>query len=182
MCTWHQSYSRFTPLTSFLSRNLDTFIAVSVVLQTVTLELRSVLGYSCAVLVIWPPSSDFNIRYGTKDVKAACDALLSFTPETPRQENERLVQFALARCTQNPALVAKALCHAAIVWKEPSLWVRAVSACSKDIGFAIFPGGHESIWDAISSFGFEPTQSGYAVILISYISCFASADFLRPVA
>lgn len=102
------------------------------------------------------------------DVTAICATLLSFTSQTPRQGNEELIQLVLTRRSQDEALVAKSLCHAAIAWKDASLWVRAVSNCSKDIGFSIFPHGNQSIWDAILSLGFEPIQQGSEVFCMDF--------------
>ncbi|TCD68477.1 hypothetical protein EIP91_010652 [Steccherinum ochraceum] len=119
--------------------------------------------YHRSVVVIWPPSSDFAVRY-TEDLHAAGAVLSLITPETSRDEHEGLIQFVLMRFRQEPRYVIEVLCHAASVWRDPSLWVHAVSTASRDEGLAVFS-SMDSVWNAITAFGFVSIEPALNALL-----------------
>ncbi|KAH8096723.1 hypothetical protein BXZ70DRAFT_945971 [Cristinia sonorae] len=119
--------------------------------------------YRCTAVVIWPSRSDFAIRNGGGNLVPTCERILTFTLETPQDENRHVVEFVLARSCENPALVMQAVCHVSVLWKDAPLWVRAVEAYCRerkelDVNF-------EKIGEAAATLGFFRVQAGLEALL-----------------
>lgn len=114
------------------------------------------------MLVLWPACQDMAVRFSSVNIKQACEEAESFNSGTSRAEKTSLVEFLLSRSSQQPALIGRAVSHAALVWKDSSLWTRAVIAAGQHSGCSVFT-SYEPLWSAILAFGFKNICSGYVL-------------------
>ncbi|TCD68476.1 hypothetical protein EIP91_010651 [Steccherinum ochraceum] len=110
--------------------------------------------YRRTVLVIWPHYNNFAIQYGENNVPRACQSLAKITTTAPSADDTALADFVLSRAAKLvPTDVVQAVTRVALRWNDPSLWVRAVRACSvRGKGLAMFP-QPQPIFDALALFG-----------------------------
>ncbi|EIW64097.1 uncharacterized protein TRAVEDRAFT_41514 [Trametes versicolor FP-101664 SS1] len=110
--------------------------------------------YYGKVLLIWPKRHHFDILHGSDALKCACEALAASISAQPTSEARDLVEMMLLRTdVRQNGDVVKNVCHAAILWGDADLWVRAVRACKAD--HAISELGCENVVAAIGAFGFD---------------------------
>ena len=120
---------------------------------------RYLVGYRRTVLVIWPRYSHFAIQYGEDNTERACSTLAGMTNPKPSSNDLALADFVLRLAGKLPAQAARAVCHAAHLWKNITLWTRAITTCSPlGKGLAIID-KDEILFDAVTRFGFKDIKS-----------------------
>lgn len=114
-------------------------------------------GWRDAVIVIWPDAYDFPLRYTLNHIHKACEkiTLASRSGQPSLQEISSLIDYVLSQSAKKPQLITLSICQAAMAWKGPSLWFRAVREST--VGLAAFE-NFNAVWDAIITFGFESVQ------------------------
>lgn len=121
------------------------------------LHLRSSIGYSRTVLVIWPKYASYLI---TGDLDSACDELYDIHSEIPTPDELAYVEFLIRQAKNDPqsaATVVDGACHVACQWRDAELWKRAIDVCSKTQGVTTLD--VESLCTAIRTFGFDTVKS-----------------------
>ena len=113
--------------------------------------------------MIWPKYADCVV---TGKVDSTCDDLLGTGP-VPSEEERLQVEFLLSNTTStgDTGRVALATSHAAVCWKDLSLWRQAIDVCSKALG--AFTLDVKSIHAAVREFGFEAIKPRYVCSLFT---------------
>ncbi len=116
-------------------------------------------GYRRTVLVLWPSWSNFTVQYGgTGGILRAIAHVKSIETTEATSEQTELIDFVLSKGDQHFAAAADAVCEAALRWKSPDLWVRAVQACCTSLGVGVLP--EEKVVSALENFGLEAIKDG----------------------
>lgn len=98
--------------------------------------------------------------HGVEGFKYACDKIRTTTSLVPTAEEKELVDYILRSASAaSSSDVIKSVCSAATVWKDLSLWVRAVKACDGERSLVIL--GEENISKALAAFAFEDVRAMY---------------------
>lgn len=122
------------------------------------LLLMFLTGYRRTVLVIWPHWSHPGMIYDGADGGHvhAVEELREIISSKPKKAEKELADY-LYRCPEkSTSVVIRGLCYAARVWKNLSLWKKAVVPVNNHITTI----GHEELVDAVQAFGWksiEPT-------------------------
>lgn len=112
--------------------------------------------YRRTVLIMWPSWAHFDVVHGSEGFSYACKAIRQSTSQKPTAEETELTEIILARATASQSVeVVQSVCHAAIRWKDVSLWSRAVKVCEADRSIGTLNEDH--VYQAISAFGFAST-------------------------
>ncbi|KAI1793098.1 hypothetical protein LXA43DRAFT_1127543, partial [Ganoderma leucocontextum] len=111
--------------------------------------------YRRTVLLIWPPSTHFDIIHGGRGLDYACEKVRGSTSNRPTQEELELVDIILSRSLGRSVEVVSSVCQAAFRWRDVALWSRAIQACHASV--AVLKDDH--IYEIITAFGFAQVQS-----------------------
>ena len=122
-------------------------------------------GYNRTVLVIWPPWSDLDVRYGTHNLEGACQHIAAIRSTSPSAEELKLVEHALSKGTEHPFLVANAVSHAARQWRDQELWFRVMNTCTTEAS-GVDVQSLEHIQGAITVFSFETVRPMYVRLIV----------------
>ncbi|KAH9936707.1 hypothetical protein B0H21DRAFT_894199 [Amylocystis lapponica] len=153
----------FPVLTSIrIYRILENSDAVSTVAHLsvdLIIDNAAPAGYRRTVLVIWPKWQDFSIRYGDghDGFKRACETLRTSTSPAPTPDELEVMEQILQRASViSVAEIIAKVCPVACLWRDASIWVRAVTACDAVHGIASL--GVENVYRALLVFDFEDIQ------------------------
>ncbi|KAH8094889.1 hypothetical protein BXZ70DRAFT_342448 [Cristinia sonorae] len=125
--------------------------------------------YHHAAIVVWHPHGDFEIRNAGKKVSEICPNLLALSSEASREENLPLVEFILARASEDPDAVWKATSHVSLLWNDAALWTKAATTSVSEtrsyrsLRAIVFD--PEEIVKAVVKLGFKATTPGLAAIM-----------------
>ncbi|GBE89811.1 hypothetical protein SCP_1701360 [Sparassis crispa] len=112
--------------------------------------------YRRTVLVIWPHWANNDILYDG-DLTDACDILHGTDSRKPTREETELTDYVLRNATMDKGAVTESVCHAAVVWRDVSIWVRAVKACDAESSISAL--GDENVFHAVLTFGLDEIKS-----------------------
>ncbi|KAJ8455552.1 hypothetical protein ONZ51_g12411 [Trametes cubensis] len=113
--------------------------------------------YRRTVLVMWPSWAHFDMIHGSNGLSYACQKIRASTSSHPTAEEKELVDIILARAgPSHCAAVVSSLCHTALVWRDLSLWTRAVKKCNAERSVTTLQEGN--ILKAVKTFGFSSIQ------------------------
>ncbi|TCD67252.1 hypothetical protein EIP91_000329 [Steccherinum ochraceum] len=119
--------------------------------------VQGVKNYRRAAVVIWRPGTEIATKHPLHPLTLPCLSLSRITSCVLREAYEDRIATVLSRCSEDPVFVSATLCHAAIAWKDASLWERTTAECSKFSSLAAFE-NYDQIWEAITALGFNALQ------------------------
>ena len=103
---------------------------------------------------MWPEWAHFEVASGLVE---GCDSLQRDTGTKPAAVDRELIENLLARAdSPQRDMVLSSVCHAAIVWKDLSLWLRAVKTCDAERSVSSL--GIDNTREALNTFGLEGVQ------------------------
>ena len=107
------------------------------------------------VTVLFPRWARLDSAYGTHNIRDAYEQLLTCDTSEPTPVYLELVEHILS-CPSKSAPYVEAVYRAALLWKDVSLWLRAVKAC--DAERAVWALGKDNVDNALKRFGFDPLR------------------------
>ncbi|KAL4245987.1 hypothetical protein ABKN59_009134 [Abortiporus biennis] len=124
--------------------------------------------YRRTVLVIWPDTNNYKVRYtGKQGFKYACKILFKTTTFGTEKEDQDLANFVLSGHKSTPprnaADITKAVCTAALTWDDCALWNRAVEAGCPEKGLTIVE--NDNIINALDLFTFPRIQRSLELLV-----------------
>ncbi|GJE87376.1 hypothetical protein PsYK624_034590 [Phanerochaete sordida] len=125
-------------------------------------ELDAAARRPRTALVVWPRRSHLDVVYSGRAGLERAWAALAATAEEPTADDRALVDFLLARESEDEGS-AEACCKAALRWVDLDTWCKAVYACGEPLGLACVR--DETKFEAVEVFGFESVRASFETML-----------------